>query len=151
MRHILDEQTRKMINKIRLISENKDVNEKEKENEFIITKRTPHFGDIRETQEEALIKTIGESVELEDEALVYKPDIKDLVLTGKITSLGMIFQFRYNDPSGEGCYLWVKELQLTESNQKTIGKVRDAFLNWKASLLQNGDLLEKLHKAATEK
>lgn len=146
MRNILDEQTRRMINKIRLISENKDVNKKE----FVITKNTPNFGDIRNSQEDALIKTIGESIELEENALIYKPNIKDLVLSGKITALNMVFQFRYNDPSGDGCYIWVQELQLTEANQKTIGKVRDAFLNWKSSLLQNGDLLEKLHKAATE-
>ena len=64
--------------------------------------------------------------------------------------MNLIFQFKYNDPSGEVCYIWVNGLQLTETNQRTLGKVRDGFLNWKSSLLQNSDLLQKIHKAATE-
>lgn len=146
-RSLIDEQTRRMLNTIRnyqLIREDKNTKE------FPITKNTPNFGDVRTSQEEALVKTIGENLEFDENALIYKPDIKDLVLSGKINSLSLVFQFRYNDPSGDGCYIWVQELQLTEQNQKTLGKVRDGFLNWKASLLQNGDLLEKLHKAATE-
>lgn len=57
-------------------------------------------------------------------------------------------QFRYNDPSGDGCYIWTDGLQLTETNTRTIGKIRDAFANWKDSLTQNGDLMEKLKKYA---
>lgn len=144
-RNLLDEQTRKMVAKIRFLNEDKKNNK-----EFPITKNTPNFGDVRTSQEEALIKTIGESVEFTENALIYKPDTKDLVLSGKVNSLNLVFQFRYNDPSGDGCYIWVQELQLTETNQKTLGKIRDGFLNWKSSLLQNGDLLEKIDKAATE-
>lgn len=145
---MLDEHTRRMLNRIRLITEDKE--EAKSVKEFEITKNTPNFGDVRTSQEEAIVKTIGENVDFQENALVYKPDSKDLVLSGEISSLKVTFQFRYNDPSGEGCYIWVQELQLTETNQKTLGKVRDAFLNWKSGLLQNGDLLEKLHKAATE-
>lgn len=142
---ILETETRRMLNTIRLLKEDKEVKK-----EFVITKNTPNFGDVRTSQEEALIKTIGESVEFVENALIYKADTKDLVMSGKVNSLNLVFQFRYNDPSGDGCYIWVQELQLTETNQKTLGKIRDAFLNWKANLLQNGDLLEKLHKVATE-
>ena len=125
--------------------------EENKTNEkFVIKKNTPQFGDVRVSQEEALIKTIGENVELAEDALIYKPDIKDLMLSGKVSALGIFFQFRYNDPSGDGCYVWANGLQLTETNIRTVGKLRDAFLNWKSDLLQNGDLLEKLHKATTE-
>ena len=129
------------------------INEEAKETSsegFVISKNTPQFGDIRTSQEEALIKTIGENIELEENALVYNKDDKTLTLSGKITSMNLIFQFKYNDPSGEGCYIWVNGLQLTETNQRTLGKVRDGFLNWKSSLLQNSDLLQKIHKAATE-
>lgn len=138
---------RKILNTVRnrsLLKENKE------SNEFVITKTTPQFGDIRASQEEELIKTLGENVELDDKALVYKRDIKDLILIGKITSLGVQFQFRYNDPSGDGCYIWSQELQLTDTNLRTVGKIRDAFLNWRSNLLQNGDLMEKLHKASEE-
>lgn len=147
----LEEQTRRMLNTIRLLNEGATDDKDKAKDEFPITKDTKNFGDVRTSQEEALIKTVGESIEFPKNGLVYKPDTKDLILTGKVTPLDLVFQFRYNDPSGDGCYLWVQELQLTETNQKTIGKIRDGFLNWKSSLLQNGDLLEKLHQAATKK
>lgn len=121
-----------------------------KDGEYVIGKQS-QFGDIRTSQEESLMKTIGESIELEDNALVYNPKDKTLVLSGKVTSVNLIFQFKYNDPSGEGCYVWVNGLQLTESNQRILGKIRDGFLNWKSSIIQNSDLLKNLHKAATEK
>lgn len=126
-----------------------DKSEHEGDDEFPINKHTPQFGDVRKSQEDALIKTIGESIELSDKALIYYPKEKDLVLNGKINALNIAFQFRYNDPSGDGCYIWSNGLQLTESNSRTLGKVRDAFLNWKQNLVQNGDLMEKLYQAAT--
>jgi hypothetical protein len=60
----------------------------------------------------------------------------------------MSFQFIYNDPSGDGCYIWTEAMQLTETNTKTLGKIRNAFCNWKDSITQDGDLMEKLNKAA---
>ena len=115
-----------------------------------IKKNRPQFGDVREAQEQSLIKTLGENIEFEENALMYYPENKDLVLTGKINALNLAFQFRYNDPSGDGCYIWANALQLTETNNRTIGKVRDAFVNWKNSLIQDGDLIARLQKTATE-
>jgi hypothetical protein len=129
---------------------NKQTENKEKKDSFSITKNTPQFGDIRTSQEEALIKTIGESIELDENALIYYANNKDLVLTGKINSLSLTFQFRFNDPSGDGCYIWANSLQLTDTNNRTLGKIRDAFVNWKNALVQNGDLMSKLHQAATQ-
>ncbi len=148
--------TRKMLSIIRESNEKKTNKSLIKENNeqtndaFPITKNTPQFGDVRESQEQALVKTIGESIELDDNALVYYGKNKDLVLTGKINSLSMTFQFRFNDPSGEGCYIWVNALQLTDTNNRTLGKVRDAFVNWKNALIQDGDLMAKLHQAVTK-
>lgn len=144
-----DRITRKILDTIRsgaLITEE----EEKKEKEFPITKKTPHFSDVRVSQEEALLKTIGEAIELGEKALVYYPEKKDLVLSGKINAMKVAFQFRYNDPSGEGCYIWADALQLTETNNRTIGKIRDGYVNWKKNLVENGDLLEKLHKEASE-
>ena len=129
---------------------NQNANNKEKKDSFPITKNTPQFGDVRTSQEEALVKTIGESIELDENALVYYASNKDLVLTGKINSLSLTFQFRFNDPSGDGCYMWANSLQLTDTNNRTLGKLRDAFVNWKNALVQNGDLMSKLHQAATQ-
>lgn len=121
---------------------------KSSDNTLVINKNTPQFSDIRQSQEEMLIKTIGENIEMGNDALYYDSNTKDLVLNGKVVALNTVFQFRYNDPSGDGCYIWANSLQLTESNLRTIGKIRDAFMNWKSNLLQNGDLFDKLDKAS---
>lgn len=115
---------------------------------FPIKKSTPQFGDVRVSQEDTIKKTVGENIILSDDALLYYPDADDMTLDGKIGALNLKFQFRYNDPSGDGCYIWADGLQLTDSNSRTLGKIRDAFANWKDSLTQNGDLMNKLKKAA---
>jgi len=115
---------------------------------FEIRKDTPQFGDVRVAQEETLKKTIGENIKLESDALKYYPDSDDITLEGKINTLNMSFQFRYNDPSGDGCYIWTEAMQLTDTNTKTLGKIRNAFCNWKDSITQDGDLMEKLNRAA---
>lgn len=117
-------------------------------NKFVITKSTPQFGDIRDMQESDLAKTIGERIELGNEALIYYKKEDDLVLTGKIKSLNVAFQFRYNDPSGDGCYIWTNALQMTDKNVKTVCKIKDAFDIWNQRLDENGDLMDKLKKAA---
>lgn len=148
--------TKKMLSVIReknektekktMLTENKETGKKS----FVIQKNTPKFGDIRVNQEQSLIKTIGESIELGDNALIYYAENKDLVLTGKINSLSLTFQFRFNDPSGDGCYIWANALQLTDTNNRTLGKVRDAFVNWKTALIQDGDLMSKLYQEVTK-
>jgi hypothetical protein len=115
-----------------------------------ITKTTPHFGDVRTSQEDSLVKTVGEQVVLKDDALLYYPEKNDLVLNGEIPSLNLTFQFRYNDPSGSGIYIYANGLQLTDENNRTVGKIRDAFVNWKQVLVQDGDLMDKLKKISEE-
>ena len=95
-------------------------------------------------------KTIGENIVLDEGALKYYPDSDDMTLEGKIRTLNMEFQFRYNDPSGDGCYIWCEAMQLTETNTRTLGKIRNAFSNWKDSITQDGDLMMKLKKAANK-
>ena len=80
-------------------------------------------------------------------ALKYYPDANDMTLDGKIPSLNLTFQFRYSDPSGDGVYVWTDAMQLTDSNARTVGKIRDAFSNWKDSITSDTDLMEKLKKA----
>ena len=56
---------------------------------FPITRKNPQFSDVREAQEQSIIKTLGENVEFEENALMFYPMNKDLVLTGKINSLNL--------------------------------------------------------------
>ena len=140
--------------KKKVITEDVDVESSEVEvpkgKKFPINKSTPQFGDVREMQESDLEKTIGERVELGDDALVYYLDADDLVLTGKIKALNVAFQFRYNDPSGDGCYIWANALQMTDKNSKTISKIKDAFDIWSQKIDEDGDLMEKLKKEASK-
>lgn len=123
----------------------------ENQNGYPITKSNPQFSDVRESQEQGIIKTLGENVEFSENALMFYPTNNDIVLTGKINALNLAFQFRYNDPSGDGCYLWANALQLTETNNRTIGKIRDAFVNWKNNLIQDGDLVQRLKEMVSNK
>ena len=143
---LMEEAEKKNLNE-----EKHEINDEEHEKSFPITKKTPQFGDVRVSQEEALIKTVGEQIKLDDDSLLYYPDAEDLVLNGTMPTMNTSFQFRLNDPSGQGCYIWSDGLQLTEENSRTLGKVRDAFLNWKQGLVQDGDLMDKLKKVASKK
>ena len=145
----LMEEIEKHIQKKNLNEERHDISDDKHNKSFPITKKTPQFGDVRVSQEEALIKTIGEQIKLDDDSLLYYPDAEDLILNGEITTMSTSFQFRLNDPSGQGVYIWSDGLQLTEENSRTLGKIRDAFLNWKQGLVQDGDLMDKLKKVTS--
>ena len=138
-------------NKKKILTEAEEEVDDEHKDSFEITKDTPQFGDVRTSQESAIRKAINDNVKFGDKALKYYPKAEDMTLDGKIPSLNLSFQFRYNDPSGDGCYVWTEAMQLTETNARTLGKIRDAFSNWKDSITQDGDLMEKLKKASENK
>ena len=119
-------------------------------NYFVVKKDTPQFGDIRSSQEETIKKTINNNIKLENDALRYYPDSDDMTLDGKIPALNMRFQFRYNDPSGDGVYVWSDALQLTDANLRIVGKIRNSFMNWRDSITQDASLMEKLKQAANK-
>lgn len=133
--------------KKKVITEEEQVDD-EHNDSFDIDKDTPQFGDLRTSQEEAIRKTLNTNVQFEGNALKYYPKADDMTLDGKIPSLNIKFQFRYNDPSGDGCYVWAEAMQLTDTNARTLGKIRDSFSNWKDSINNEADLMAKLKKAA---
>lgn len=135
-------------------SEKKNVNEdsfdsgkENTEQDFVIMANDTQFRNLRQSQEDSLRKTVGD-VELKEDALVYHPGIDDITLEGIIKGLNVKFQFRFNDPSGDGCYITGVDLQLTDANTKTIEKIRAAFQNWKQGLTNDGNTLKDIEKAA---
>ena len=135
-------------------SEKKNVNEdsfdsgkENTEQDFVIRANDTQFRNLRQSQEDSLRKTVGD-VELKEDALVYHPGIDDITLEGIIKGLNVKFQFRFNDPSGDGCYITGVDLQLTDANTKTIEKIRAAFQNWKQGLTNDGNTLKDIEKAA---
>jgi hypothetical protein len=133
-------------NKKKVITEEEDLSQDHKKT-FTIKKSTPQFGDVLESQVDGIRKTINDNVTFGDDALKYYPDADDMTLDGKIPSLNLKFQFRYNDPS-TGCYIWCEAMVLNDENARMVGKIRDAYVNWKNSITQDGDLMDKLNKAS---
>lgn len=132
--------------KKKVITEEEDLSQDHKKT-FVIKKSTPQFGDVLESQVDGIRKTINDNVAFGDDALRYYPDADDITLDGKIPSLNLKFQFRYNDPS-TGCYIWCEAMVLNDENARMVGKIRDAYVNWKNSITQDGDLMDKLNKAS---
>lgn len=116
---------------------------------FVISKSTPQFGDIVSSQKEMIKKTINDNVEFKENALKYYPDENDMTLDASIPSLNLSFRFRYNDTS-TGCYVWCNQTVLDDENTRTIGKIRDAYVNWRNSITAEDDLMAKLKQAATK-
>lgn len=134
------------VNKKKVLTEEEKIDDDHKES-FEIKKDTPQFGDVRTSQEEAIRKTVNDNVQFEANALRYYPKANDMTLDGKIPSLNLTFQFRYSDPSGaDGLYIWCEAMQLSETNARTIGKIRDSYVNWRDSITSDSDLMEKLKK-----
>lgn len=135
-------------NKKKVISENEQTDNEHKK-ALTITKKTPQFGDVLMSQIEQIKKTLNDNIIFDDNALRYYPDADDLTIDGKIPSLNLKFQYRYNDPS-TGCYIWCDAMVLNDENARMVGKIRDSYMNWKNSITQDADLLEKLKKYAEQ-
>lgn len=114
---------------------------------FVIKSNDTQFGNLRNSQEDNLRKTLGE-VELEDDALVYYPDDENVVMNGMIKGLGIKFTFVLNDKTGDGCYVTMAETQLSDANTKTIEKIRASFQNWKNSFVEDGTIMKDLRQAS---
>ena len=138
------------IDKKKILKEEDNTDESHNDS-FEITKDTPQFGDLRTSQEEGIRKALNTNVQFEDNALKYYPKADDMTLDGKIPSLNLKFQFRYSDPSGDGVYVFCDATQLTDTNARTFGKIRDAFSNWRDSINNEADLMAKLKQAAEKK
>ena len=117
---------------------------------FVIKSNDTQFGNLRNSQEDNLRKTLGE-VELEDDALVYYPDEDNVVMNGMINGLGIKFTYKLNDKTGDGCYVTMADTQLSDANTKTIEKIRAAFQNWKNSFVEDGTIMKDLKQAAERK
>lgn len=71
----------------------------------------------------------------------YKQD-GDVTLSGEIPSLNnSVFQFRYKDPSGCGCFFWTKgQIILSDENIKKLQKINGVYKNWRQELSTSEDI-----------
>lgn len=103
------------------------------------------FGDKVLSSEKNEIRTaLNSNVKFPENPLSYYPKTGDLVLNGEIMDMnGTKFQYRFNDPNGDGCYIWANGIQLTDQNTKKLMAIRNSYLNWKDKWLKNSTQLEK--------
>lgn len=138
----------------RMVTEEANRNPHGREGDYKIKKDDVKFGKLLIAQEDQIRKTVG-SVELDDDnALSYYLDENgddDLVLNGRIPSINVAFQFRYNDPSGDGCYIWGDGIQMSDSNSTKVQELRNAFLNWKDGINKDGTIMKDLKNAVKSK
>lgn len=73
--------------------------------------------------------------------MLYYPKDGDVTLSGTISSMNDAkFQFRYKDSSGNGCYVWVSPLQLTDETIRKLSIINGVFKNWKNDLASAEDI-----------
>lgn len=87
-------------------------------------------------QKNAFIEAIQSNVSFGDNPLIFYPDDKDIVFSGTITDLNNLkWQFRFNDPSGSGCYIWADALPLNQNNLAKLGRIEGYYNNWRQDII----------------
>lgn len=75
-----------------------------------------------------------------EKCMLYYPSDGDITLSGIIPSLNNAkFQFRYLDPSGNGCFIWLDSIQLNDETIRHLNRVFGVYKNWKSKLSTIGD------------
>lgn len=72
--------------------------------------------------------------------MLYYPEDGDITLSGVIPSLNNAkFQYRFLEPSGNGCFLWLDSIQLTDDTINRINKIYGVYKNWRQQLSTSED------------
>lgn len=73
--------------------------------------------------------------------MLYYPKDGDVTLTGEISSLNnAVFQFRYKDATGNGCYVWIEPLHVSDETIKILNIINGIHKNWKNELATSEDI-----------
>lgn len=72
--------------------------------------------------------------------MLYYPEDGDITLSGVIPSLNNAkFQYRFLEPSGNGCFVWLDSIQLTDDTINRINKIYGVYKNWRQQLSTSED------------
>lgn len=83
----------------------------------------------------------GASFDAKNNPMIYYPEDADVKLTGTIGSMNNAkFMFRYKEPSGNGCYVWIDPLQLTDDTLRTLSVIYGVYKNWRKELSTAEDI-----------
>lgn len=112
---------------------------------------TEKQGGIPYTQQDELLQTTmqtakeqfgGDFTDIKTPMFYYRQD-GDVTFSCVIPSLNNSkVQFRYKDPSGNGCYFWSGDgsIMLTDENLNKLSKIWGVYKNWKQELSTAEDI-----------
>ena len=112
---------------------------------------TEKQGGIPYTQQDELLQTTmqtakeqfgGDFTDIKTPMFYYRQD-GDVTFSCVIPSLNNSkIQFRYKDPSGNGCYFWSGDgsIMLTDENLNKLSKIWGVYKNWKQELSTAEDI-----------
>lgn len=125
----MDDVTKKMLNKISLLKEVTDKG-------GIPITDTAENGKMLTAQKEAIKKVMKCNIIFTENPLVYYKDSNNYIFTGTITDMNNLrWQFSLNDSSGNGCFIYVNDLQLNDDNMRKLNLLKNYYENWRNNLL----------------
>lgn len=67
--------------------------------------------------------------------MLYYPGTGEVILNGVIGSMNDAkFVFKYKDTTGNGCYVFINPLQLTDETLRKLSVINGVYKNWKKDL-----------------
>lgn len=129
----LENTTSQMLNEIRKLMAESDNNN----NNGVPV--TDEFGERGLSgQKKAISSALQSNINFDDNCLIFYPNDNDIVFSGTIADLnGLKWQFRFNDPSGTGCYIWTGNgpIQLNNNTMDKLNKLSGYYKNWRQDII----------------
>lgn len=67
--------------------------------------------------------------------MLYYPETGEIILNGTVGSMNDAkFVFKYKDSTGNGCYVYINPLQLTDETLRKLSIINGVYKNWKKDL-----------------
>lgn len=145
---------------------NIDKSNVDKKNDAIAITNSPRFGqNVLQSQEDAFKNTVNNGTIFASEnendptsnPLVFIPKNEktntspNIIFSGTIPGMSNLkFQFKLNEPNGNGCFIWVDGLNLSEETVKTLNKIHGYYLNWRDQWNQDIDSLIKMYSESND-
>jgi hypothetical protein len=101
------------------------------------------------TEQDELMKTalercktqFGANFSKNSSPMIYYPQDGDVTISGEVPELNNAkFQFRYREPSGNGVFLWVNNLIITDDTISKLSKMLGVYKNWRQELSTSEDI-----------
>ena len=150
-----EDETRKMLNRIRLIQEAANKGNDTKKQSAVAITDDPRFGRNALTTQIEQFRTSVESGaqfskpggDVADSPLIYMPETGNLVFSGTIPCLNNLkWQFVLKTSTGNGCFIWSNGMIMNRENLQILNKLYGFYENWKNQWAMESKDLEMINK-----